>query len=62
MKETSQFLPFLPNLSSFFLIVSDFFKFLAIFFAVRGGTLPPLATPVATPLIRVKRLFEFLVL
>ena len=48
MKEPSRFLPFLPDFSSFFLIFPDFFLFFTIFgkfFAVRDGTLPPLAPP-----------------
>ena len=51
MKETSQFLPFLHDFSSFFLIFPDFFLIFGNFLAVRVGTLPPLATPVTTPLI-----------
>ena len=45
MKETSRFLPFRPDFSSFFPIFPDFFPdffpIFGIFFTVRGGTLPP---------------------
>ena len=54
MKEPSRFLPFLPDSSYFFLIFSDFSPLFPDFwqiFAVRGGTLPPLTPPVATPLL-----------
>ena len=56
MKESSRFLPFLPDFilffpdfSSFFPIFPSFFLIFGKFFAVRGGTLPPWP-PVATPL------------
>ena len=52
MKEASRFLPFLPDFPSFFPIFPDFspifpdfplyFPIFVNFFAVRGGTLPPL--------------------
>ena len=66
MKENSRFLPFLPDFSSFFPIFPDFFPlfpdFFPIFgkfFAVRGGTLAPLATPMATPLNVAERVLLY---
>ena len=45
MKETSRFLPFLPDFFSFFPIFPDFFPILGNLFAVRGGALPPPVPP-----------------
>ena len=53
LKESSRFLPFLPNFSSFFPIFSWFFPIFGQFFAIRGGTLPPLAPILATPLLEM---------
>ena len=44
VKQTSQFLPFLLDFSSFFpiFLIFSFFPDFGKFFAVKGGTLPPL--------------------